>query len=154
MTINAFVGKQNADGSIDFVYCHAQASPEEMAVVLAKNCDTAEKTAELIQQGNVSAFGQDAKNFSASHGKWCYDFRKPTFAHGKPAQQAYNRPEFVAIAEENVQYVYLFSDKDWKYARTMDGRPSFKALQGVLQFVESGGIHQRGFIPQIFPRRR
>lgn len=102
MATRSYIGILNEDGSVQYVYCHFNGSPDSVGATLFKYYNTSEKVRELISNGGISVLGDSLDSTCFYHrdkdGNW--ENEKPM-----TAGCSYY---FGKEVDKNVSFGYLF----------------------------------------------
>lgn len=106
MSTRSFIGYQNENGFIDYVYCHFDGYPSNILPLL-ENYNSLQSIKELVEMGDISTLGESLANtiFYARN-------------KGEPLNVTRNIPYYFVLtkAKKNfIDYVYVFIDNEWKF---------------------------------------
>ena len=114
MSTRSLIGIMNKDGSITNVYCHFDGYLDGVGITLVEHYDTEEKIYELLERGDMSSLGEDIMSckFYKDRGEDGVD--AGSIPAGVPnIKDVYYEGGHLSWAD----YVYLFEDGKWYYAR-------------------------------------
>lgn len=122
MATRSFIGKQNSDGSIDYIYCHGDGFPSHNGVVLQNHYTSEEKINALLELGDLSWLGPELgekQNFDkrfTQNDDWCLAYGRDR-NDNKDAVKAKRAPDMEEYLNEGgmyVDYAYVFNNGEWK----------------------------------------
>lgn len=120
--INGLIGKLQKDKTVEYIYCHDKADMTQLGEVLLQNYSSEEAVSELLQKGHCHFPGNATKN------TWELANKKQ-YKAGDAAQHSFSKKDFLELAIEDVQTVYLFEKGKWKYANALSACPAFVAVR-------------------------
>jgi hypothetical protein len=126
MATRSFIGKQNSDGSINYIYCHWDGYPSHNGVLLRDHYTTEEKVEALLNLGDLSSLGQelgekqDFGDRSTQKETWCLAYRRDRGDTGGNAgrKSVTSMKAYYRQADCYIDYVYVFSNGEWKCYNT------------------------------------
>ena len=115
MSTRSLIGIKNEDGSITDVYCHFDGYLDGVGITLVNHYDTEEKIREIFEHGDMSSLGDDIKScdFYKDRGEDGVDAGTIPADIPEDVEDAY----YVGGQHCWADYVYLFKDGKWYYAR-------------------------------------
>lgn len=128
MATRSFIGKQNSDGSIEYIYCHYDGYPSNNGVILQEHYTSEEKVDALLGLGDLSSLGPELgekQNFgdrSTQKDEWCLAYgrdRNDNKAAVK-AKRVANMKEYLNESGMYIDYAYVFNNGEWKCYHTWE----------------------------------
>ena len=126
MATRSFIGKQNSDGSIEYIYCHWDGYPSHNGVILQNHYTAEEKVNALLGLGDLSSLGPELgekQNFgdrSTQRDEWCLAYSRDRNDNkvATSAKKVTNMKAYFKQADCYIDYVYVFNNGEWKCYNT------------------------------------
>lgn len=125
MATRSTISIQNADDTIDSIYCHWDGYPSNNGALLLEHYNTEDKIRELISLGSLSSLREKVKPIEGSK----HSFETPdsdvTIAYHRDRGENLQINKFSCISEYNMQrnreaWNYLWKDGAWYVARSIE----------------------------------
>ena len=119
MATRSCIGRQNEDGSIDYIYCHWDGYPAYNGYVLQEHYTDPGKVNQLIELGDLSSLSseigekQDFDNRETQNKSWCLAYGRDRGEKDTQAKTSKNLEHFFGNSNY-VDYLYVFADGKWK----------------------------------------
>ena len=123
MATRSHIGKMLPDNRVSYVYCHHDGYPEGVGRLLLNYYSTESMLNALLDMGNLTSLGADIglkNDFKRPNGDFCLFYGRDRGQEGENASNA-DFEDFVA--NDNVDYHYLFESGKWrcfKYGAEID----------------------------------
>jgi len=116
------IARENADGSIDAIYCHWDGYPSCNGNILLNNYQDPEKIDQLIALGSISSLGEEigeAHDFDARPTSACNAYGRDRGEKNVGAVNTESIDEY--LKKDTEEYCYIFTqDKKWVYRAYSD----------------------------------
>ena len=119
MATRSLIGRQNQDGSIDYIYCHWDGYPSNNGVILREHYTDPAKIDQLLDLGDLSSLAeeigekQDFDDRESQNDNWCLAYGRDRGDKNVSARRATSLNGFFSHATF-VDYVYVFNKGKWK----------------------------------------
>ena len=141
MSTRSYIGIEEPNGEVTFVYCHSDGYLEYNGLILAKHWQDLESVRALVGHGGISSLGKTLELCSFYCRDWereceiskaqnrevvrknCWDRLDEHYMNGVL------QPESSVLMIEGV-YLYSIRDHAWYYS---DGNPGYKQLDEALK---------------------
>ena len=138
MSTRAYIGIEDTDGTVAYVYNHRDGYPSECGVTLDENWTDPDKIRELIGNGGMSSVGCDLEDTDFYCRDWgreveintgTRDAIQASCWHSDPSIQ----PEPILMIEH--VYVYSLASQRWDHS---DLYSEWQPLKDVIAAIQSG----------------
>lgn len=114
MATRSLIGKQNADNTVTFIYCHFDGYPEGVGETLTESYSTPEQINELLTLGDLSILRSeigDQQDFLHPNNNWCLAYGRDRGEAGTEAQTI-DRNMYVRenLRGEDYKYIYTLNN--------------------------------------------
>lgn len=112
MSTRSLIGRQYADGTVRFIYCHRDGHPEGVGAVLRRHYREPDKVEVLLALGDLSWLGTEIKAPDYANdnpGQFCIAYGRDWDEQGCQVQAVASADAFFETWQGN-EYWYLFSD--------------------------------------------
>lgn len=123
MATRSYIGIRNSDDSVEYIYCHFDGYPAHNGKLLAEHYSELGKVKELIALGDLSKLGkeigekQDFNDRYSQNEDWCLAYGRD---RGENNVSARSDKFKQVVADQNVDYVYVFDGDYWECFNTYD----------------------------------
>lgn len=139
MSTRCYIGIENKDKTIDYIYCHHDGYIDGVGKVLLENYQDESKIRKLIKLGGIDSLGYEPinrpKDIEDKDTAWMHralldgswdkywdwhikEYKKYCSAYGEedpyPAEKAINRKLYESEAQFDIEYIYLYTKTGWK----------------------------------------
>lgn len=121
MATRSYIGIRNSDDSVEYIYCHFDGYPAHNGKLLAEHYSELGKVKELIALGDLSKLGkeigekQDFNDRYSQNEDWCLAYGRD---RGENNVSARSDKFKQVVADQNVDYVYVFDGDYWECFNT------------------------------------
>ncbi len=122
MATRSTISIQNADGTIDSIYCHWDGYPSNNGALLLKHYNTEDKIRELISLGSLSSLHERVKPTTGIQHSFDMPENGVTVAYHRDRGEALQIGKYSCLAEYNhkgnrEEYNYIWKKGAWYVAR-------------------------------------
>jgi hypothetical protein len=114
MATRSYIGVRNLDASVDYIYCHFDGYPDGVGATLITHYADMDKVNALLKLGDLSSLGEEIgeqHDFDSPVKGWCRAYGRD---RGESNVSAKNIGYDELIADQNVDYVYIFDGDYWE----------------------------------------
>jgi hypothetical protein len=116
MSTRSLIGKQNADKTVTFIYCHFDGYPSGVGDTLIESYSTPEQVDSLLALGDLSVLGGELgeqQDFNKRNRDWCLAYGRDRGETGTEAQTI-DQEMYVRENLRGEEYKYIYSlSKNW-----------------------------------------
>lgn len=122
MSTRSLIGRQNADGTVAFIYCHFDGYLSGVGETLHTNYRNTDKVDALMALGDISSLGEEigeAHNFDDRYSdqdpraRWCNVYSRDRGEDGCEAKTTDRAGFFTGKRQMGAEYQYLWTGDDW-----------------------------------------
>jgi hypothetical protein len=117
MSTRSNIARQNADGTIDYIYCHSDGYLSHNGSILLSHYQDAEKVDQLIALGDLSFLAPEIggkHSFEDRNYDVCMAYGRDRGEIGTEARKAERLDKYIAQDTEEFCYIYT-KDGEWVY---------------------------------------
>ena len=136
---------QNADGTLESIYCHWDGYPSNNGVILQKHYQDEAKVRELIALGDLSILApnttpEGSHSFDKPEDGVCVVYGRDRKETGVEPRKSHNLPELIELTDSSWgEWLYIFSTEKliWEvvdlHSSSKQAQPLTEVLEGVTE---------------------
>lgn len=129
MSTRCWIGKENKDKTVTYIYCHSNGYPEGVGKTLSEFYKDEETIDKLLSLGGLSYLGEKPESnenywkdtinpFLCLNYSKCGAYKDRVFENGErdemPTKTVKNKEEYLNSRAFDIEYVYLWRDGKWE----------------------------------------